>query len=62
MTTPFVYIMFKIGMENKQYGINFEIVTSSYKLSCNSKTFFMPFLLNFYIYEQFKYMVHYIVK
>jgi len=24
MTTPFVYIMFKIGNENKQYVISFE--------------------------------------
>jgi hypothetical protein len=29
MTTPFVYIMVKLGMENKQYEINFEIVTFS---------------------------------
>jgi len=25
--TPFVYIIFKIGMKNKQYGINFKILT-----------------------------------
>ncbi len=24
MTSPLVYIMFKLGMENKQYGISFE--------------------------------------
>jgi hypothetical protein len=29
MTTPFVYIMFKIGMENKQYGISFEVAIFS---------------------------------
>jgi len=29
MTTPLVYIMFKIGMENKQYGTSFEITTYS---------------------------------
>jgi len=29
MTTPLVYIMFKLEMENKQYGINFEVVTYS---------------------------------
>jgi hypothetical protein len=29
MTTPLVYIMFKLGMENKQYEIKFEIITSS---------------------------------
>jgi hypothetical protein len=28
MTTPLVYIMFKLGMENKKYGISFEVVTS----------------------------------
>jgi hypothetical protein len=44
--TPFVYIMFKIGMKNKQYGISFEVVTSL-QLSCKSKTFFMPYFFNF---------------
>jgi len=29
MLTPFVYIMFKIGMEIKQCGINFEVATFS---------------------------------
>jgi hypothetical protein len=29
MTTPLVYIMFKIGMKNKEYGISFEVATSS---------------------------------
>jgi hypothetical protein len=29
MTTPLVYIVFKLGMKNKQYGINFEVATSS---------------------------------
>jgi hypothetical protein len=29
MTTSFVYIVFKIGMESKQYGISFEVATSS---------------------------------
>jgi hypothetical protein len=33
MTTPLVYIMFKIGMENKQYGINFEIASPKFS-SC----------------------------
>jgi hypothetical protein len=28
MTTPLVYIMFKLGMENKQYEISFEVVIS----------------------------------
>jgi len=28
MTTPLVYIMLKLEMENKQYGINFEIALS----------------------------------
>jgi hypothetical protein len=27
--TPLLYIMFKIGMKNKQYGISFEVSTSS---------------------------------
>jgi hypothetical protein len=26
---PFVYIMFKIGLKNKKYGISFEVATSS---------------------------------
>jgi hypothetical protein len=26
---PLVYIVFKIRMENKQYGISFEVATSS---------------------------------
>ncbi len=26
--TPLVYIVFKIGMKNKQYGISFEVATS----------------------------------
>jgi hypothetical protein len=29
MTTPLVYIMLKIGMDNKQCGISFKIATSS---------------------------------
>jgi hypothetical protein len=29
MITPLVYTLFKIGMENKQYGISFELTTSS---------------------------------
>jgi hypothetical protein len=29
MITPLVNIMFKLGIENKQYGISFEVVTSS---------------------------------
>jgi hypothetical protein len=29
MTTPLVYVVFKIEMENKQYGIGFEIAISS---------------------------------
>jgi hypothetical protein len=29
MTTPLVYVMFKIGLKNKQYAISFEIATSS---------------------------------
>jgi len=44
--TPLVYIVFKIGMKNKQYEISFE-VTTSLQLSCNSKTFFMPYFLSF---------------
>jgi len=28
MIAPFVYIVFKLGMENKQYGISFEVATS----------------------------------
>jgi len=28
MTKPLVYITFKLGMENKQYGISFEVATS----------------------------------
>jgi hypothetical protein len=27
MTTPFGSLVFKIGMDNKKYGINFEIAT-----------------------------------
>jgi hypothetical protein len=41
-----VYIVFKIKMENKQYGTNFEVAISLNKLN-NSKTFFMPFVFNF---------------
>ncbi len=26
--TPLIYIMFKIGIENKRYGISFEVATS----------------------------------
>jgi len=26
--TPFVYMVFKIGMKNKQYGISFEVAIS----------------------------------
>jgi hypothetical protein len=29
MITPLVYIMLKLKMENKQYGISFEVATSS---------------------------------
>jgi hypothetical protein len=29
MNTHLVYIVIKIGMENKQYEINFEVATSS---------------------------------
>jgi len=43
MTTPFVCIMFKIGMENKQYGISFEIgIYSQIKLQLQN--FLMPFV------------------
>ncbi len=29
MATPFIYIMFKLEMGNKQYEISFEVATSS---------------------------------
>jgi len=29
MMTPLIYIMFKLGIENKQYEIRFEVTTSS---------------------------------
>jgi hypothetical protein len=44
-------------MENKQYGINFEVTISSQtKLQFQKKIY--AFFFSFYISKQFKYMVH----
>jgi len=46
MTTPFVYIVFKLRMDNKQYLISFKIATSSQtklKLKNFPHAFFLVF-------------------
>jgi len=55
MTTPFVCIMFKTGMENKQCGISFEIgIYSQTKLQLQKKfhSFCFIFLIQIYIIIQ----------
>ncbi len=49
LITPVFYILFKLGMENKQYGISFEVATSSQtKLQLqNFPHAFFSFILDF---------------
>jgi hypothetical protein len=44
MTTPLVYMVLELGMENKQYGISFELATSS-----QTKLQFQNFLHAFFL-------------
>jgi hypothetical protein len=49
--------MLKLGLENKQYGISFKVVTSS-QTKLQLQNFPHAFFLSFYIFKQFKYMAH----
>jgi hypothetical protein len=55
--TPIVYTMFKLIMENKQYGTSFEVASPS-QTKLQFQKFPHAIFLSLKVFKQFKYMAH----